>query len=144
MKKNVFDFKKNLKLLADKKGAKKMIFKMTETDGLNGGFNHGVSLFYDGETKKQDAVILSGVSREVAWKLYQELNGALCNAGLAVQTKNKAANDADLSGVVGVRKSEGLENEALRLEVKKWKKFYYIAVGFLVLSQWLYFFLPSR
>lgn len=121
-----------------------MIFKMTETEQQNGGFNHGVALFYDGESDKLDAVILSGVTREVAWKLYQELNAALGNAGLVVQTKNKAANDAELPGLAGSFKVAELTNAALQVEVKKWRKYYYVVVGFLVLSQWLYFFMPNR
>lgn len=121
-----------------------MIFKMVETEQPNGGFNHGVSLFLDGESDKQDAVIVSGVAHDAAWSLYMDLNAALNRAGLAVQTKNKAANDSVTPEAIANIKVLELRNVALQVEVKKWKKYYYIAAGFLVLSQWLYLFMPIR
>lgn len=121
-----------------------MIFKMTETEQQNGGFNHGVSLFYNGDSDRQDAVILSGVSHDVAWKLYMDLNQALCNAGLAFSPKQKAANDAVLPDAFANQKIAELKNIGLQQEVKKWKRGFYIVAVLLAVSQWIYLYAPKH
>lgn len=144
--------RKAARLLLNQKGlgmvkGSGMIFKITKASDVPAapaGFDYGVSLYYDGDSDKQDAVIVSGVSYADAYRLYMDLNGALGNAGLVVQHKNKAANDAVLPEISGRLKVAELSNAALQFEVKKWKKYYYVAVGFLVVSQWLYLFMPKR
>lgn len=71
-----------------------MIFKIVKTVHDDGRVNHGVSLFYDGDSEKQDAVIVSGVSYVAASKLYNDLNEALAKSGMVKQGFNKAANDS--------------------------------------------------
>lgn len=71
-----------------------MIFKIVKTVHDDGRVNHGVSLFYDDESEKQDAVIISGVSYVAASKLYNDLNDALAKAGMVKQDLNKAANES--------------------------------------------------
>lgn len=124
-----------------------MIFKITKASdvpAVPAGFDYGVSLFYDGESDIQDAVILSGVSYAEARKLYQDLNQALCNAGLTVQHKNKAANDSVLPDASVSQKIVELKNIGLQQEVKKWKRYFYFVAVLLTISQWIYLYAPKH
>ena len=104
-----------------------MIFKIVETKHTNGLTYHGVSLYQNGDSDKQDAVISSGDTYAAAFRLYNDLNTALASSGLAVQTKNKAANDSGLE-----EKSKLLSAQR---DVIKWRR---MALGFgaIVLINW--------
>lgn len=119
-----------------------MIFKMVKTEHANGVVDHGVSLYYDGDSEKQDAVIVYGATYAAAYNLYSDLNEALSNAGL-VHTKNKAANDSGANDLrVSARVSELTtrvnllvsEKAVLEKQVLNFKRSAFVSIAFIVLT----------
>lgn len=93
-----------------------MVFEIVQTKHTNGQTYHGVTFYPNPDLDKQHSVVISsGDTYAAAFRLYNDLSTALVNAGLAVQTKNKAANDSvDLN-----QKSQLL---AAQRDVIKWRR----------------------